>query len=122
MGSGGFQEAPWDLKAPIPAGTYHIQCDSIIIRSVDTTFDLIWRHGATDTLLGTWQQHWEPLPGGVYEAQPYEHDVTGAPAVDGEGQLIFRYTGMNATLDQAYIPNGDGQLSNGRIPAITIPQ
>jgi len=122
VGSGGSQEAPWDLKAAIPAGTYHVQCDSIIIRTVDTTFDLIWRHAGTDTLLGTWQQHWEPLPGGVYEAQAYEHDVTDAPAVDADGQLIFRYTGMNATLDQAYIPNGDGELSKGRIPNITIPQ
>ena len=122
MGSGGSFEAPFDLRDAIPGGTYHVNCDSIIIRPVDVTFDLVWRHDGTDTLLGTWQQHWEPLPDGVYEAQPYEHDVTDAPAVDGTGQLIFRYTGMNADLMQAFIPNGDGKLANGRIPNITLPR
>jgi len=122
VGSGGSFEAPFELRAAIPGGTYHVNCDGIIIRSVDVTFDLVWRHEGADTLLGTWQQHWEPLPDGVYEAQPYEHDVTDAPAVDGTGQLIFRYTGTNATLDQAFIPNGDGRLANGRIPNITLPR
>lgn len=123
MGSGGSLEAEYDLKAPVPAGAYHVICDAIIIRSVDVTFDLVHRRGGTDTTLATWQQHFEPLPGGVYDAQPYELDVD-APAIDFEpgDQFIFRYTGMNSTAMMAFIPNGDGAITNGRIPNITLPR
>lgn len=122
MGPGGSQEAPFALKGDIPAGTYHVICDAIIIRSVDVTFDLIWRRGTTDMPLATWSQHFDPLPNGVYTAQAYEIDQT-APAVDfADGDLfIFRYTGMNTTSSQAFIPNGDGATANGRIPNITLP-
>ena len=106
----------------MPAGTYHVQCDSIIIRAVDVTFDLIHRRGSDDTVLAEWSQHFEPIDGGKYEAQPYELDVD-APAIDFKaGDLfVFRYTGTNATAMQAYIPNGDGAVAGGRDPAITLP-
>lgn len=86
------------------------------------TFDLIWRRGATDTVLGTWSEHFEPLPGGVFDAQAYERDVP-APAIDFQpgDQLVWRYTGM-ATSEMAYIPNGDGAITDGRIPNITLPR
>lgn len=107
----------------MPAGTYHINCDAIIIRSVDATFELIHRRGDQDTVLSTWMQHFEPLEGGVYEAQPYEIDQV-APAIDFEDgdQFVFRFTGSNSTAMQAFIPNGDGALAGGRIPNITLPQ
>ena len=90
MGPGGSQEAEYALKADVPAGTYTVVCDAVIIRAVDVTFDLVWRRGATDTTLATWTQHFEPLAGGGFDAQ-------------------------------AFIPNGDGALANGRIPNITLP-
>lgn len=122
MGPGGSQDAAFDLRASVPAGTYHVECDSIIIASVDVTFTLIWRRGATDTTLAQWTQHWDPLPGGVYDAQAYEIDEP-APAIDFQpgDQLVFRYAGANTTNPQAFIPNGDGAISKGRIPAITLP-
>lgn len=122
MGPGGSQEAPFKLQASIPAGTWHVQCDSIIIKPVDVTFSLIWRHG-DDSVLATWMQHFDPLPGGSFDAQPYEKDVD-APAVSHTSgdELVFRYEGANTTSDQAYIPNGDGKLTNGRIPVITLPK
>ena len=122
MGAGGSQEAEFDLVASVPAGTYHFVLDSIIIRSVDVTFDLVWRRGTTDMPLASWQKHFEPLPGS-FDAQPYEVDMT-APAiqfVDGD-QLVFRFTGANTSSSEAYIPNGDGSLSHGRIPNITLPK
>ena len=47
-----------------------------------------------------------------------------APAIDfmAGDQLVFRYTGANTQSLQAYIPNGDGELSHGRIPNITLPK
>lgn len=126
MGPGGSQEAEFELKASVPAGTYHVICDAIIIKSVDVTFDLIWRRGSSDsgdTVLATWMQHFEPLPDGTFRAQAYELDVD-APAIDFEDgdQFVFRYTGSNTTVMMAFIPNGDGAISGGRIPNITLPR
>lgn len=122
MGAGGSQEAAYGLKASVPAGTYHFVLDSVIIRGVDVTFDLIWRRDTTDTTLATWQQHFEPLAAS-FDAQAYEVDMPGQ-AIDfvvGD-QLVFRYTGANTTSSEAYIPNGDGALSHGRIPHFTLPK
>jgi hypothetical protein len=123
VGPGGSQDAEYTLKASVPAGTYHVICDAIIIRSIDVTFDLIWRRGATDTVLATWMQHFDPLPAGVFDAQPYELDVD-APAIDHEDgdQFVFRYAGANSTAIMAFIPNGDGPITKGRIPNITFPR
>lgn len=123
MGSGGSpQEAAYALKASVPAGTYHLVLDSIIIKPVDVTFDLIWRQGTTDISLATWTQHFEPLPGASYDAQPFEFDEScGAINFKAGDQLVFRYTGANTTSLEAYIPNGDGVHANGRIPHIELP-
>ena len=123
MGSGGSREAAYTLKADVPAGTYHCEIDAIIIRPVDVTFELIWRHSAQDTLLGTWSEHFEPNAGANFDAQAYEKNVD-APAIEltGGDQLVFRYTGMNATSAEAYIPNGDGATAKGRIPSFTLPK
>ncbi|MBA3817540.1 MAG: hypothetical protein H0X17_01495 [Deltaproteobacteria bacterium] len=123
MGPGGSQEAEYTLKGSVPAGTYHVICDAIIIRAVDVTFDLVHRRGATDVTLATWMQHFEPIGGGTYTAQAYEY-LAEAPALDFEpgDQLIFRYTGANSTTMMAFIPNGDGAITGGRIPNITLPR
>jgi hypothetical protein len=122
VGPGGSQDAPFDLRASVHAGSYHVQCDSIILAPVDVTFTLIWRRGATDTTLAQWSRHWDPLPGAAYDAQAYELDVP-ATAIDFEpgDQLVFRYAGANTDNNQAFIPNGDGPNQGGRIPAITLP-
>jgi hypothetical protein len=123
VGPGGFLDAAFNLRADVPAGTYHVSCDAIIIESVDVTFTLIWRRGTTDTTLAEWTRHWDPLPAGIYDAQPYETDQV-APAIDFQpgDQLVFRYAGANTTSMQAFIPNGDGANANGKIPSITLPR
>ena len=123
MGSGGSFEAEYALKADVPAGTYKVIYDGIIIRDVEVQFDLVWRRGATDTVLGTWTQMFQPLPG-MFTAQPFERDVVTPTKIDfAKGdQLIFRYTGLSSTAMMAYIPNGDGNITGGRIPNITLPR
>lgn len=122
MGAGGSQEAEFSLVASVPAGTYRFVLDSIIIVPVDVTFDLFVRRGTTDMVLATWMKSFAPLPSS-FDAQVYEVDMS-APAINfvAGDQLVFRYSAANTTTTDAYIPNGDGFLSNGRIPNITLPR
>lgn len=125
MGAGGSQEAEWNLVAPVSAGTYTLVADGIITNPVDVTFELIWRRpGSADTVLATFQQHFDPRGGGNFDAIPFEASADG-PAIDyveGMGdQFIFRYTGTNSVSSMSYIPNGDGARLNGRIPHVTLP-
>jgi hypothetical protein len=123
VGLGESQEAAFNLRASVPAGAYHVICDAIITDSVDTTFTLIWRRGSNDTTLAEWSGHWDPLGPGMFSAQAYELDVS-APAIDFKpgDQLVFRYHGVSARLREAFIPNGDGDRANGRLPNIRLPQ
>lgn len=122
MGAGRSQEAPYDLKASVPAGTYHFVLDCIIIANVDTKFELMHRRGSDNVVLASWTKSFEPLPDS-FDAQPYEIGQT-APAIDfvAGDQLVFRYSATGTTLSEAWIPNGDGDLSGGRIPHILLPQ
>jgi hypothetical protein len=122
VGPGGSQEAAYGLQASVAAGTYHLVLDCVITATVDVTFDLVHRRGSDDTTLATWNAHYAPIGAGNYDAQPFEYDED-APAIDFKSgdQLVFRYTGANTVSNEAYIPNGDGQLTSGRIPSITLP-
>jgi hypothetical protein len=125
VGAGGSQEAPFTLKAVVPAGTYHLEVDAVITASIDVQFDLLWRHadGSSDSVLAEWSQHFDALGGGNFMAQPFEYDETcdAITTVKGD-QLVFKYTGTAGATNEAYIPNGDGHFSNGRIPNITLPK
>jgi len=125
VGAGGSQEAPFTLKAPVAAGTYHLVVDAVITASIDVQFDLFWRHadGSPDTVLAEWNEHFDALGGGNFMAQPFEYDEDCAAIDTVKGdQLVFKYAGIGGATNEAYIPNGDGHFSNGRIPNITLPK
>jgi hypothetical protein len=124
VGAGRSQEAEFLLLDDIPAGRWRLVADGIIVYPVDVRFELIYRRPTGDTAIGTWDQHFEPLPQG-FDAQAYEVTVDAPAFTFAAGdQLIFRYTGTNTqpTQTMAYIPNGDGSLANGRIPFIDLPR
>ncbi len=123
MGPGRSLDASFDLVAGIPAGNYHVIYDGIILFPVDVTFSIIHRRGSDDTVLATWQEHFEPLPGGDFEAQPRERDEA-APAVqfqDGD-KLVYRYAGANAAGSMSYIPVGSPESEGGRHTNLTLPR
>jgi hypothetical protein len=96
--------------------------DCEVTASVDMTFAMLWRTGETDTTIVQWTHHFDPVPND-FDAIPYEDTETSTVDVhpaDGD-QLIFRYSAANTTSTEAWIPNGDGSTSNGRIPYITPP-
>ena len=122
MGPGRSQEAPYDLKEAIPAGSWHVVMDAVILKGVDVMFELIWRHGADDAPIATWMQHFEPKVGADFTATAYELDVDGAATGFTNGdQLVFRYSGANTTSNEAFVPNGDGAKTKGRIPSFELP-
>lgn len=122
MGAGRSLEVAYDLKASVPAGTYHFVLDCIVIAAVDMKFELIWRHGGSDTTLAMWPEHFNPLPAS-FDAQAYEIDQNGA-AIDmtSGDQLVFRYSAENTIQAEAWIPNGDGKIAHGRIPHLVLPK
>jgi hypothetical protein len=106
----------------VPAGTWHFVIDCIVISSIDMTFELLHRRGSNDIVIVTWMQHFDPLPVG-FDAQAYELDQAG-PAIDfaSGDKLVFRFSGANTTQSDAWVPNGDGMSSKGRIPYLTLPK
>jgi hypothetical protein len=112
--------------APIPAGTWHLVGDGEVIASVDIRYDLIWRAGGgdaggTDVVLATFDHHFDPQPSG-FDAVAFEDEASG-PAADAKAGdlLVLRITASNTTASTAFIPNGDGASSNGRIPYVDLP-
>lgn len=123
MGPGRSLDAEFSLVAGIPAGNYHVIYDSIILFAVDVTFSIIHRRGDQDTVLATWDEHFEPLANGEYEAQTRERDEP-APAVQFEegDKLVYRYAGANAAGSMSYIPVGSPESEGGRHTNITLPR
>jgi hypothetical protein len=94
--------------------------DGIVIDACDVTYDLLWRDAAGDHAVASWQHHYDPPPSG-FDAAPFEADASGAAAPNARGDaLVLRFT-VQSTQSIAYIPNGDGAKTNGRIPQLTVP-
>ena len=84
---------------------------------------LLRRSGQADMDIATWDHHFDPLANGKFDAEPLDADATGvAVSFQSGDQLVFKYTGQSATLANAYVPDGDGDVKNGRDPNITLPQ
>lgn len=109
--------------ADVPAGTWHLIGDGIILEPVDVHFEILLRRtGAPDVGIVAWDQHFEPLPGNSFKAQALDLDAAGI-AIDFESgdAIVFRYTGQSAANVNAYIPNGEAGTADGRNPAVILP-
>ena len=91
-----------------------------MLKSVDVTFDVIWRGSGGDRVVVSFSHHFDPPAG--FDAVPFEADATGAevPARDGD-RLVLRWTAAGASSGPAFIPNADGANTNGRIPSLKLP-
>ena len=105
----------------MPAGKWALVADGIITQPVTVLFELLVRRDSVDTLIGSWQQTFAPRPAG-FDAFPVDLEVTAPQFKVQPGDvLVFRYSGEMG-LAMAYIPNGEGDRANGRIPFITLPR
>jgi hypothetical protein len=122
VGAGRSLEAAYTLTRPVGAGTLYLVADGMCLEAVDVTYDIVLRSGGADTVLGTIDHHWDPLEGGSYMAQPFEVGrPVEAPVGAAGDELILRFTGTNSEMTMAYVPNGDGASTGGRIPYLDVP-
>lgn len=123
MGAGGSQEAEYALQGDLPAGSWHLAGDGIILEAVDVHFEIFVRRADTmEVPLVDWTRHFDKLPNGQFTAQKYDATADGPAVTFTPGdQLILRYTGTNSTFTMSYQPNGDGAGAGGRIPFIDLP-
>ena len=120
LGAGGTLEAQFATEAPLRAGVWHLVGDGIIVGACDVTYDLFWRDAAGEHAIASWEHHFDPPPAG-FDAQPFEGDAVAVAASNARGDaLVLRFTVQSAEAI-AYIPNGDGAKTNGRIPMLTLP-
>ena len=124
MGVGDSLEARYPLPGgAIPAGTWHLVGDGIVFASADITYQVIWRHDGSDSVLVEWTHHFDP-PGSGFGAIPFEADGAGIAADTRAGDLLvlrFSASGAGTPGRMAFIPNGDGAGAGGRIPSIKLP-
>jgi hypothetical protein len=114
------------LRAPIPAGTWHLVGDGYLIaKRVDVRFDIIWRNAQkVDTVLATAMHTFEERPAGDahYDAVAYETDLPGIAANAKAGDLlVLRFSVVSGEPEGNYTPNGDGPFAKGRYPSLTLP-
>jgi len=121
LGVGDPLEASFELAGPIGAGSWHLVGDGLVLAAVDMRFDVLWRHGGTDTLVVRFDHHFDPPAG--YDAVPLDADAVGvAVAAQPGDRLVLRMSAtQSATSGPAFIPNADGTHANGRIPSLTLP-
>lgn len=126
MGVGDSLEAALPLAGPIKAGNWHLIGDGVVLSAIDLEYQVIWRHGGTDTTVVQWTHHFDLPPAPTkFDAVAFEADAQGA-AVPGKSgdQLVLRWSipgpdgGAGAI---AFIPNGDGVATKGRIPSLILP-
>jgi hypothetical protein len=114
-------EAAFALRGPIPAGSWNLVGDGLVLEPVDVHFEVIWRAGQTDQTLVSFDHHFDPQPSG-FNAVAFDGTATGLAASAHAGdELVLRFTASNTTAQTAYLPNGDGASANGRIPSIQLP-
>jgi hypothetical protein len=127
VGAGGSLEAAFHLLGPIKAGNWHLVGDGVTFDPCVVTFAVLWRTSdGKDHPIVSFMHSFAasgPPMNGYAPAIAYEADATGAavPAQAGD-ELVLRFTATgNASDANLYIPNGDGNKAQGRIPSLTLP-
>jgi hypothetical protein len=129
VGVGDSLEAALPLAGPIKAGSWHLIGDGIVLSPANVKYEVIWRHGGADTGIVQWEHHFDPSTSDgsdKFDAEAFEADGDGIAAAAASGdQLVLRWSidaPDGGTPGTAFIPNGDGSASRGRIPSLILPK
>ena len=134
MGAGSsfsFLEAPYKLHGPIAAGSWGLVGDGIVAgndaKSINVLFEVRWRKqgqsdASGDTVLMSASNTFLRNSAALFDAAQFSTTVPGIAADAHEGDtLILRITATGGDSGALFIPNGDGDHANGRIPRIDLP-
>lgn len=124
-------EAAYTLKAPIPAGSWTIVGDGIVVgsgaQSVTVRFEARWRKqgqtdGNGDTVLATAMNTFTRDSSQPFDAVPFTTMVPGIAAdADAGDLLVLRVTAVSGDPGALFILNGEGKNSGGNIPRLDLP-
>lgn len=126
-------EAAYTLRAPIPAGTWGLIGDGIVLGSgvtnVTVLFEARWRRAGAlddraDVVLFSVQNTFarDPDPDRAFRAVPFQTQVSGQAAAASAGdRLVLRFTALRGDSGAVFVPNGDGAITYGRIPRLDLP-
>lgn len=126
-------EAAFSLRAPIPAGTWGLVGDGIVLGSgvtnVTMLFEGRWRRAGAaddrnDVVLWSVQNTFvrDPDPQRAFRAVPFTTQVQGQAAEAAPGdRLVLRFTALRGDSGATFVPNGDGRTTYGSIPRIDLP-
>jgi hypothetical protein len=112
------------MTGSIPAGTWHLVGDGVVLAAADVTYDVVWRDSkGTEHPITSWTHHFDPQPSG-YTAVQFEADAMAAKAsASANDTLILRMSAQgDPSVSMLWIPNGDGAKTMGRIPSLTLPK
>jgi hypothetical protein len=125
VGVGDSLEAPYRLTAPIPAGRWGLVGDGKIITSCDVQFDVLWRSATGDVTIASFSHHFDPAAGpNSFAPVPFDGQADGvaAPAAVGDHLVLrFSITSTHPPNTTQFVPNADGSIDGGRIPALILP-
>jgi hypothetical protein len=90
---------------------------------VDVQFDVLWRAGGVDTTIASVTHHYDQDPNGRFNAIAFETDLDGEAANARPGdKLVLRMSTPTTTVAIAWLPNGDGYKTGGRVPSLKLPR
>lgn len=130
-------EASFTLRKPLPAGTWGLIGDGIVlgdgVTNVTVLFEVRWRRAAaaaagddrSDVVLVSVQNTFvrDPDPNRSFRAVPFQTSAPGlAAAADPGDRLVLRFTALRGDSGAVFVPNGDGVTAFGRIPRLDLPQ
>lgn len=126
-------EAAYTLRAPIPAGTWGLVGDGIVlgtgVTNVTVLFEARWRRAGAlddrgDVVLWSVQNTFvrDANPDRAFRAVPFQTQVSGQAAAASAGDsLVLRFTALRGDSGAVFVPNGDGATTSGRIPRLDLP-
>jgi hypothetical protein len=132
VGVGDSLEAAFTLRRAVPAGTWRLVGDGIMVgegaEDIDVRFEIVWRPQETPAtggmVLASFENRFVRDAVNRFQAIPYTATATGMAAAGARpgDLLVLRVVPLRGIPDARYIPNGDGKLAKGEIPHIDLPQ
>lgn len=129
MGVGDSLDATYTLTGEVAAGDLQFVGDGVVtgenVEVIDVRWELYLR-GPDDTtapvLLAGFDANYQRNPNARFDAVKYSATQTIAGGGKAGDRLTLRITPTTGGPNAFFLPNGDGAITKGEIPHLTLPQ